>query len=68
MDTTRPPDPVAAALHYELIVQPQTPRCGWHASLRPHDGGPTVQFDTPLALARYIAQFLEPGAHSRGLR
>lgn len=67
MDTTRPPDP-AAALHYELIVQPQTPRCGWQAALRPLDGGPTVRFDTPLALARYVAQFLEPGAPSRGLR
>jgi hypothetical protein len=66
MDKPLPPD--SPALHYELLVQPQTPSCGWHAALRPLAGGPTVEFDTPLALARYVAQFLEPTATTRGLR
>jgi hypothetical protein len=56
-------------LHYELDVQPQTAARAWHAVLRPAGGEECVEFDSPLALARHLAQFLTPNPQPRrGLR
>lgn len=56
-----PPAPRLPVLHFSLDVQPQTPTSPWRAVLRPQPEGPDgqpLEFDTPLALARYLAQFL----------
>ncbi len=56
-------------LHYELDVQPQTAARAWHAVLRRAGGEECVEFDSPLALARHLAQFLIPNPQPRrGLR
>lgn len=59
--------PPAAALHFELEVQPETAGCPWRALLKPRNGEPAIEFDTPLALARYVAQFVQSYARG-GLR
>jgi hypothetical protein len=69
--TPRPALPPSAdddTLHFELLVQPETHATAWHAALQPLGGGARVEFDTPLALARFLAQFLNPRSPSRGLR
>ena len=55
-------------LRFELTVRPETHAGGWRAVLQPVGGGTRVEFDTPLALARFLAQFLNPKPASRGLR
>jgi len=55
-------------IHYELDVQPQTAARAWHAVLRRADGE-SAEFDSPLALARHLAQFLvDDPRPRRGLR
>lgn len=58
-----------APIHFELDVQPQTAILPWHAVLRRAGGDERVEFDSPLALARHLAQFLAPESNpQRGLR
>jgi hypothetical protein len=59
--------PPAAPLHYTLELQPETAASPWRAVLRPAGVGvdpvaadDALVFDTPLALARHLAQFLVP--------
>jgi hypothetical protein len=59
--------PPAAAVHFDLEVQPEHAGSPWRAVLKPRDGSAARMFDTPLALARFVAQFLDPKEHG-GLR
>ncbi len=61
------PPALAATLHYTLELQPETAAQPWRAVLRPAGAGvdpaaadDALVFDTPLALARHLAQFLAP--------
>jgi hypothetical protein len=71
-EPTTPKGQRLPVLHFSLDVQPQTPTSPWHAVLRPEPdgaGGQALEFDTPLALARYLAQFLLANPQQqRGLR
>ena len=59
----------SSQIHYELYVQPQTAICAWHAVLRRAGGEECAEFDSPLALARHLAQFLVSDPQPRrGLR
>jgi hypothetical protein len=64
-------EPTAPApLRYTLELQPETAAQPWRAVLRPaaagfdplaaDDAPGALVFDTPLALARHLAQFLAP--------
>jgi hypothetical protein len=57
----------AAPLRYTLELQPETAAQPWRAVLRPAGAGvdpaaadDALVFDTPLALARHLAQFMAP--------
>lgn len=57
----------AAPLHFTLELQPETATQPWRAVLQPAEAGgdpaaadDALVFDTPLALARHLAQFLAP--------
>lgn len=55
----------AARLHYTLELQPETAAQPWRAVLRragvdPAAADDALVFETPLALARHLAQFLAP--------
>jgi hypothetical protein len=59
--------PPAAPLRYTLELQPETAAQPWRAVLRPAGAGvdpaapdDALVFDTPLALARHLAQFMAP--------
>lgn len=63
-----------APRHYTLELQPETAAQPWRAVLRPARAAvdpraaeDALVFDTPLALARHLAQFLAPPRRS-GLR
>lgn len=65
-------DPVVpASSRFELELQPQTAAQPWRATLRQPGSDRVVQFDSPLDLARHLAQLTldEPTApRHRGLR
>lgn len=61
---TQPRDEVV----FVLTVQPETPATPWHARLL-YAGGPEhLEFDSPLALVRHLAQLSATQPRRGGLR
>jgi hypothetical protein len=53
---------------FVLTVQPETPAAPWHARLL-YAGGPEhLEFDSPLALVRHLAQLSATQPRRGGLR
>ena len=77
-----PPDPTrrfssGEPTSFRLEVQPETPTRPWHATLRlestQSDKAPPLEFDSPLDLARHLAnlgleQHVRASLTRRGLR
>jgi hypothetical protein len=60
-------DGASGVIRLELELQPETATHRWHAVVRGADGR-SVEFDTPLALARHLASWNERTGEQRGLR
>jgi hypothetical protein len=57
----------ANEIKYELRVQPETSRRAWHATLE-REGEARLEFESPLELARHLANLQEPWSSSGKLR
>lgn len=53
---------------FVLTVQPETPAAPWHARLLYADGPQQLEFDSPLALVRHLAQLSATQPRRGGLR
>lgn len=68
------PDPLPAHLLFVLTVEPATAGRHWRARLIQYAAGaaaagaPPREFDSPLELARYVAQLSLPAPAAGGLR
>jgi hypothetical protein len=54
--SSEPPPVVHERLHFELEVAPPAPGSAWHATLLVPASGVRTEFDTPVALLRYLVQ------------
>jgi hypothetical protein len=57
----------ANEVKYELRVQPETAGRAWHATLE-REGEARLEFESPLELARHLANLREPGTSLGQLR
>jgi hypothetical protein len=57
-----------AEVVFVLTVQPESPAAPWHARLLYADGPQQLEFDSPLALVRHLAQLSATQPRRGGLR
>ncbi len=57
----------ANEIKYELRVQPEIAGRAWHATLE-REGETRLEFESPLELARHLANLQEPWSSSGKLR
>ncbi|WP_337871351.1 hypothetical protein [Meiothermus sp.] len=64
MNTTRPNIPQLLR-EYRLWVYPEAQGQPWHATLEKVDQSERLEFDSPLELARYLANLTHPTPRGR---